>query len=119
MGLLRLRPIIDATDSAFQAFAKLSLVNDSDRLLERLICTLPATHTQQWSSMDDVFGSKLWDIEPTIQVSGIGHDDTVFVDDAFAANIRWKGFAAVAYAKRVSWKRQIARYILRFSGLAF
>ncbi|KIW98631.1 uncharacterized protein Z519_00292 [Cladophialophora bantiana CBS 173.52] len=41
MGLLRQRPKVDKTDSAFQAFARLSLANDSDRLLERMICLLP------------------------------------------------------------------------------
>ena len=41
MGLLRLRPKIDRTDSPFQAFARLSLANDSDMLLERLMCILP------------------------------------------------------------------------------
>jgi hypothetical protein len=119
MGLLRLRPTVDSTDSAFQAFAKLSLANDSDRLLERLICTLPATDTQQWFCMDDAFGAKLWDIVPTTQISGVGQNDTVFLDGAFAANIRWKSFAAVRYSKRVSWKRKIAMYLLRASGLTF
>ncbi|KAH0841810.1 hypothetical protein FOPE_06645 [Fonsecaea pedrosoi] len=41
MGLLRQRPRVSQTDSAFQAFARLSLANDSDRLLERMICLLP------------------------------------------------------------------------------
>ena len=53
MGLLRLRPKVDSTDSAFQAFARLSLANDSDLLLERLICTLPKSPEQHWSIMDD------------------------------------------------------------------
>jgi len=41
MGLLRQRPQVEMSDSAFQAFARLSLANDSDRLLERMICLLP------------------------------------------------------------------------------
>lgn len=41
MGLLRQRPTTDEKDTAFQAFARLSLANDSDRLLERMICLLP------------------------------------------------------------------------------
>jgi hypothetical protein len=119
MGLLRRRPLVDSTDSAFQAFARLSLANDSDRLLERLICTLPASPAQPWFSMDDAYGSKLWDIEPSIQISGIGHDDTVIIDGAFAAGIRWKGFQEVAYAKRISWKRYLAAKLLQSSGLLF
>ena len=39
-GLLRQRPVVDRTDSEFQAFARLSLANDSDSLLEGLMCLL-------------------------------------------------------------------------------
>jgi hypothetical protein len=119
MGLLRRRPMVDPTDSAFQAFARLSLANDSDRLLERLICTLPASPSQPWFSVNDGYGSKLWDIDPSIQISGIGHDDTVIIDGAFAASVRWKGFQTVAYQKRLSWKRYIADALLQTSGLLF
>lgn len=59
MSLLRLRPKADHTDSAFQAFARLSLANDSDMLLERLICTLPKSTDQPWSSMDDAWNVNL------------------------------------------------------------
>lgn len=47
MGLLRQRPKVDSTDTAFQAFARLSLANDSDRLLERMICLLPIDHAEE------------------------------------------------------------------------
>lgn len=70
MGLLRVRPQVDPTDSAFQAFARLSLANDSDMLLERLICTLPKTQDQPWWSMDDAWNSSLWDIYPQCQIAG-------------------------------------------------
>jgi len=53
MGLLRQRPQVDASDSAFQAFARLSLANDSDRLLERMICLLP-DHTEHEITPFDV-----------------------------------------------------------------
>lgn len=79
MGLLRLRPKVDSSDSAFQAFARLSLANDSDMLLERLIFTLPKSPEQHWSIMDDAWDVKLWDIYPTCQVAGVGHDDTVII----------------------------------------
>ena len=79
MGLLRLRPKVDSTDSAFQAFARLSLANDSDMLLERLIFTLPKSPDQHWSVMDDAWDVKLWDIYPICQVAGVGHDDTVII----------------------------------------
>lgn len=79
MGLLRLRPKVDNTDSAFQAFARLSLANDSDMLLERLICTLPKSLEQHWSVMDDAWDVKLWDIYPKCQVAGVGENDTVIL----------------------------------------
>ena len=79
MGLLRLRPTVDSTDTSFQAFARLSLANDSDMLLERLICTLPKSPEQAWSNMDDAWNVKLWDIYPTCQVAGVGNGDTVII----------------------------------------
>lgn len=117
MGLLRMRPRVDRTDSAFQAFARLSLANDSDRLLERLIGTLPAHSSQPWHSMKDAYGTKLWDIEPTVGIAGIGQDDTVIVDGAWGASVRWKGFKQVAYRKRLSFKRRFAYTLLRISGI--
>ncbi|KAI0198083.1 hypothetical protein F4808DRAFT_452187 [Astrocystis sublimbata] len=97
MGLLRLRPQIDSTDSQFQAFARVSLANDSDRLLERYICTMPATTDQPWHDMEDVYHSSLWDIEPYCQVAALCEDDTVIIDGARGASIRWKSFLPVAY----------------------
>ncbi|KAG9230288.1 hypothetical protein BJ875DRAFT_488110 [Amylocarpus encephaloides] len=101
MGLLRLRPKIDETDSAFQAFARLSLANDSDLLLERVMCILPLHPSQKWSSFDDAFGVKIWDIYPTCQIAGICEDDTFLVDGAFGATIHWDKFRKVANTRRV------------------
>ncbi|KAJ9640452.1 hypothetical protein H2199_005991 [Coniosporium tulheliwenetii] len=119
MGLLRLRPTIDGTDSAFQAFARLSLANDSDMLLERLICVYPQTPNQPWYSMDDAYKAKLWDIYPSCQIAGVGHDDTVILDGALAANVRWKSFATVRNLRRASWGRLIAQIFLHFAGYMF
>lgn len=119
MGLLRLRPNVDSSDSAFQAFARLSLANDSDMLLERLICTLPKDPAQSVLSTDDVWGVGLWDIYPTCQIAGIGRDDAVIIDGAFGATIRWKAFNLVANAVRDSWRRLIARTCLRGSPFLF
>ncbi|KAH8646611.1 hypothetical protein BGZ60DRAFT_535595 [Tricladium varicosporioides] len=105
MGLLRLRPQVDNTDSAFQAFARLSLINDSDLLLERLICTLPKKPNQPWHDMTDAYGSSLWDIYPDCQVAGVGEDDTVVIDGAYATSIRWKAFHRIWYFRRFTWKR--------------
>jgi hypothetical protein len=106
MGLLRIRPKIDDTDTQFQAFARLSLANDSDMLLERLMCILPLNPTQHWSSTSDAYGVKVWDIYPTCQVAGVCSNDTVLVDGAFGATIHWDKFRKVANTRRkMSWKR--------------
>ncbi|KAI9728263.1 MAG: hypothetical protein M1834_007756 [Cirrosporium novae-zelandiae] len=109
MGLLRQRPTIDKTDSAFQAFARLSLANDSDMLLERLICVLPASPSQPWHCMSDAYNINLWDIYPTCQISGVATDDTIIIDGAFGACIRWKSFAPVANVVQASWRRLFSR----------
>jgi hypothetical protein len=72
MGLLGRRPNINPSDTAFLAFARLSLENYNDRLFERFICLMPAEHDQHWYNTQDAYGAQLWDIEPTIQVAGIG-----------------------------------------------
>ena len=95
------------------------MANDSDKLLERLICVLPRDHTQPWHSMDDAYGANLWDIYPDITVAGIGSDDTVIIDGCHAANVRWKCFTPVAYTVIESWKRLAARTALHTSGYAF
>lgn len=119
MGLLRRRPLVDPTDSAFQAFARLSLANDSDMLLERLVCVLPRERHQPWLSADDAWNVSLWDIYPTCQVAGVGPEDTVILDGAFGAAIRWKSFAPVYTTGQDSWRRLGARTLLRLSPLFF
>jgi len=118
-GLLRLRPQIDRTDSQFQAFARLSLANDSDSLLERYICTLPTSLTQRWHDMTDAYGSQLWDIAPTCQVAAICDDDTVVVDGVKGATIRWKSFYYVAYSRKFSWRRWFAALAMEYQFCFF
>ena len=119
MGLLRRRPTVVKTDSAFQAFARLSLANDNDLLLERLICLLPKTPSQPWYEMEDQWGVSLWDVNPTTQVCGIADNDTVIIDGAYAAAIRWKAFAPVARLTRESWRRFIFRFAFRSASYLF
>ncbi|KAL9103385.1 MAG: hypothetical protein Q9163_001561 [Psora crenata] len=113
MGLLRRRPTVVRCDSAFQAFARLSLANDSNLLLERLLCVLPKSHDQDWYCMEDQWGVSLWDIYPTTQICGIGESDTIILDGAFAASIRWQSFAPVATLVNDSWRRFFARLAFR------
>ncbi|KAJ5893447.1 hypothetical protein N7495_005138 [Penicillium taxi] len=117
MGLLLKRPSVDETDTEFQAFARLSLANDSDKLLERLMCVLPQTPTQPWHCTSDKYGVNLWDIEPTCQIAGICDNDAILVDGAFGATIHWDKFRKVNARRRMSFKR-IATQIL-FHGAPF
>ncbi|KAK0636050.1 hypothetical protein B0T17DRAFT_587350 [Bombardia bombarda] len=114
MGLLRLRPQIDRTDSQFQAFARLSLANDSDMLLERYICTLPLSRTQPWYDMEDAYQSHLWDITPSCQVAAICANDTVVLDGAYGASIRWKSFYPIYFSTGPSWKRYLAYLLMEY-----
>ena len=119
MGLLRVRPPIDKTDSAFQAFARLSLPQDSDRLMERLICLLPYTPEQNWELMTDQYMASLWDIYPNTQVCAIGENDTIVVDGAKGAQIEWSGFTTVRALRRDSFKRSAFLFLLTWSPLIF
>ncbi|KAL8667863.1 MAG: hypothetical protein Q9202_000328 [Teloschistes flavicans] len=114
MALLRQRPNPRRNDSAFQAFARLSLANDSNRLLERVICLLPESPFAPWYSFKDHWDASLWDIYPSTQVCGIGKNDTIILDGARAANIRWKSFATVILRGNDTVKRRIVRLSLAF-----
>jgi hypothetical protein len=113
MGLMNRRPRVHKDDTDFQAFARLSLANDSHQLLERLICTLPKHQRQHWSTIDDAWDVNLWDIEPTCQVAGIGEHDSVIIGGAFGAPIRWKSFAPVRLQTKKTAKRWVAQICLR------
>lgn len=119
MGLLRMRPQIDSTDTAFQAFSRLSLANDSDKLLERYICTLPLNRSQPWYDMDDTYQSTLWDITPHCEVAGIADDDTVIIDGAWGISVRWKTFYSVYWSTGPSWKRFASEIMMEWNGAFF
>lgn len=70
--------------------------------------------------MDDAYGAKLWEILPEgVEISGVGHDDTVILDGCRAANVRWKSFTPVANTRRPSWGRWFAEVSLRLTGFTF
>lgn len=119
MGLLRQRPAVVKTDNAFQAFARLSLANDSNMLLERLICLLPESSNEPWHSLSDEWGASLWDIYPKTQVCGIGDDDTVIIDGVRGGAIRWNSFAPVLTLVRETLPRKIIRWTLRTMPFIF
>ena len=68
--------------------------------------------------MNDAYGVNLWDIYPTCQIAGIGEDNTIIVDGARGANVRWKSFASVHVRRRWSWTRLIMRLLLHTSSIA-
>src|SRR5204863_8983021 len=73
MGFFEHRIMPDNLETEEQALARLSMVNDSDSFTERMISMLPSTicETACWYSDNDHFDTKLWDIEPALQVAGI------------------------------------------------
>ena len=113
MGLLRQRPHVVTTDNDFQAFARLSLANDSNMLMERMICLLPKHLDNDWWSLDDAWNVKLWDIYPKTQICGIGENDTVILDGARGAAIRWDKFIPVLTLGQETMRHRLARWILR------
>ena len=113
MGLLRQRPNVVRSDSAFQAFARLSLANDSNMLLERLICLLPHSLDDDWCSLSDDWNVMLWDIYPKVQICGLGQDDTVILDGAHGATIRWDKFVPVLTLGQETMRHRLSRWALR------
>lgn len=118
-GLLRRRPETVKNESGFEAFASLSLANDSQRLLERLICMLPPNPDADWSDMRDSWGMKLWDVEPRCQVAGIVDDRTVLLDGAYGASIQWNHLETVAFIKRETALRTIGKFTVRSAPIIF
>ncbi|KAF3763154.1 hypothetical protein M406DRAFT_73783 [Cryphonectria parasitica EP155] len=110
MTLARRRPIPYKGQSLFEAFAQLSLLNDSNMLLERLICVLPPGRHGEvpWYRIRDSWGVRLWDIFPACQISGIAGgdaDQTVLIDGAYGASIEWKSLKKVEFLKRrTAWR---------------
>ncbi|KAF9876695.1 hypothetical protein CkaCkLH20_05541 [Colletotrichum karsti] len=111
MGLLRFR--VDKRDhenpTLFQTLAHLSVKNDSDEIIERLISLLPrhredndiplhASDDMVWTNLcePDTYGTLVHHITPLCEVVGIAEEDqTVFIDNCHAINIRWKDFPEV------------------------
>lgn len=113
MGLLRRRPLVNRSDTGFEAFARLSLANNSDRLLERLLCVRTERLDAPWHETRDAWGMSLWDIEPHCQVAGIVDDQTVSLDGAYGAAIQWDSMGQVAFLKRSTLARVFAKIVLR------
>lgn len=120
MGLLHYRIDLDRSDSLFQALAKLSLANDSDRLIERMVCMFPRQDTGCKSNLflaltePDQYHTQLWDIEPLCQVAGVGYQDqTLILDSCRGVSIRWKAFPQMKYKRSYGFRKFVAEIILR------
>lgn len=115
MALLRHRPRMNPTDTLFQALARLSLANDSDRIVERMVCMLPDPIKSYDTSfvLEDCLGANLWDIEPLCQIAGIGERDEVMIDGCLAVSIRWKDIPRIHYTRQDYWKKFCALFALR------
>lgn len=123
MGLLSHRPSINPNDTAFQAFARLSLANDSDRLIERMMCMLPfqspsACYSHQLS-FNDQLGARLWDFEPLCQVAGVCSGSAVILDGCHGASIHWSDIPRIAFTQRSTWKKRLGEIIVRSGGILF
>lgn len=115
MALSRRRPKPNPGEGLFEAFAQLSLLNDSNALLERLICVLPPARGEPWHTLQDFWGVKLWDIYPTVQVAAIADQQTVVLDGAFGASIEWAELRKVSFVKRKTIWRTAGSFIVRFA----
>jgi hypothetical protein len=70
--------------------------------------------------MEDAWNANLWDILPQdVGIAGVGEDDSIILDGCRAANVRWKSFTPVAHVRRDSWKRWLAKKLLRLGGVVF
>jgi hypothetical protein len=114
MGLLNYRIEKAESDSLFQSIARLSLANDSDHLIERMICLFPDPHNTSASAFQklaepDLFQTHLWDITPECQVVGVADEDnTVMIDNCRALSIRWKNFPRMAVVRHYGFKKLLA-----------
>lgn len=120
MGLLHYRIEKADEDTLFQAIARLSLANDSDRLIERMVCLYPDPHEisdrtlfEKLAKVDE-FSTHLWDIEPLCQMVGVADEDnTVILDNCRAMHIRWKNFPQMVVKRHVGFKKLMAELFVR------
>lgn len=98
MGLLRLRVNVDEKDSEFETFAKLSLANDSDKILERMLCLKSPDINSAWYDMRDVWNAKLWHIQSLYHIADIRARNTITIAGARGTSIDWESL------KQVDWK---------------
>ncbi|MCJ1443915.1 MAG: hypothetical protein MMC23_004415 [Stictis urceolatum] len=118
MGLLQYRIDPDPSDDLFQVIARLSLANDNDRLIERMVSMFPSSRNGgdlfKTLAMKDQYDTKLWDIKPRCQVVGVADEpNTIILDECRAVPIRWKCFPRMMYKRHVGFKKRLAELAIR------
>ncbi|KAL8943711.1 MAG: hypothetical protein Q9216_000910 [Gyalolechia sp. 2 TL-2023] len=98
MGLLHYRIDLDRSDT----LAKLSLANDSDRLIERMVCMFPNPDRQDADSESNLF---LALTDPT--------NRTLILDSCRGVSIRWKAFPQMKYKRSYGLRKFVAEIVLR------
>ncbi|KAJ0413939.1 hypothetical protein BJY00DRAFT_47457 [Aspergillus carlsbadensis] len=114
MGLLWCRPEVRENDTAFQAFCRLSLANDSNHLLERLICLCPSRPEQKWHDIDDYWNRKLWQIDPSCRVAAVAGNDSVIITGGLGCAIHWTSFPRVALGSASTLLAGLCLYVAMF-----
>ncbi|KAH9905965.1 hypothetical protein F4778DRAFT_686977 [Xylariomycetidae sp. FL2044] len=134
MGLLHNRLERDDGDTAFQSLVRMSLGNDSDRIIERMVSLYPppppppppsqssscsSSSTTGWFnpfyqlSHPDQFATHLWDVQPSCYVVGVAHEDnTVLLDSCRVMHIRWKGFPRIVVARDYGLRKLLATFFV-------
>lgn len=128
MGFLHHRIERNEDDSLFQSLARLSLGNDSDHIVERMISFLPDHKASSTYAADreldnsglfrdlfyrDQFSTRVHDITPICDVVGVAYeDDTVIIDNCRAIYIRWKDFKRAQVQRSDSTRRVIAGFFV-------
>jgi hypothetical protein len=110
MGFFPHRILPDGIETEEQALARLSMANDTDRIAERMVSLLPPQIPDRacWYSDEDIYGAKLWDIDPMVQVAGVTVGGALVLDGCRAAAIRWKDFPRVEFLIKWSFRRWLA-----------
>ncbi|KAJ8591707.1 hypothetical protein M405DRAFT_788507 [Rhizopogon salebrosus TDB-379] len=104
-------------EDELRALVRLSMANDNDRIVERMVAMLPSTITPSacWYADDDIYRANLWDILPEIQVAGVTENGALVLDGCRAAAIRWKDFPEVGFEKTHSLRRTVIGSMPYFS----
>ena len=118
MGFFHHRIHPSRTEEELKELARLSMANDNDRIVERMVSLLPsapiADQKARWYADHDIYDADLWDIIPETQVAGITENGAVVLDACRAASIRWKDFPEIALSKPESMRRTVVGFIPYF-----